>query len=184
MKNLAVILMMVVAVFTFTLTACQQSDNGGSDNQSLDGVWKIEEGKSVDAQGQTTSTNIQRSLVIFTGGHYSFVFTYGDEQRKLPAEHWNLTDAEKLDAHNTIIVNTGTFELTESKLVLRPVVARGEEFVGGYASHDYRLEGDTLYLEFTELVCVDGVANPFFSDGGRVHQKLVRVQAANPLTNK
>ena len=68
--------------------------------------------------------------------------------------------------------------------MLRPVAARGEEFVGGYASHDYRLEGDTLYLERTELVCVDGVANPFFSDGGRVHQKLVRVQAANPLTNK
>jgi len=182
MKNLAMLLMLV-AVFTFTLTACQQSDNGGSDNQSVEGVWKIEEGKSVDANGQTTST-VQRSLVIFTGGHYSFVFTSGDEQRKLPAEHWNLTDAEKLDAHNTIIVNTGTYELTESKLVLRPIVARGEEFVGGYASHDYRLEGDTLYLEFTELVCVDGVANPFFSDGGKVFNKLVRVPTANPLTNK
>ena len=78
MKNLAMLLMLV-AVFTFSLTACQQSDNGGSDNQSLDGVWKIAEIKSVDANGQTTSKNVQRSLVIFTEGHYSYVYTSGDE---------------------------------------------------------------------------------------------------------
>ncbi len=184
MKNLAVLLMLV-AVFTFTLTACQQSDNGGSDNQSLEGVWKIAEGKSVDANGQTTSTNVQRSLVIFTEGHYSYVYTSGDEaQRKLPVEHWNQTDAEKINAFNTIIVNTGTYELTESKLVIRPIVAKSEQFVGGYESCDYRLEGDTLYLETTEIVSVDGVPVPFFSDGGVEHHKLVRVQAANPLTNK
>jgi len=183
MKNLAVLLMLV-AVFTFTLTACQQSDNGGSDNQSLEGVWKIAEGKSVDANGQTASTNVQRSLVIFTEGHYSYVYTSGDEQRKLPVEHWNHTDAEKINAFNTIVVNTGTYELTESKLVFRPIAAKSEQFVGGYASHDYRLEGDSLYLEQTDVVSVDGVAIPFFSDGGREHHKLVRVQAAKPLTNK
>ena len=46
MKKLAMLLMLV-AVFTFTLTACQQSDNGGSDNHSIESVWKIEEGKGV-----------------------------------------------------------------------------------------------------------------------------------------
>ena len=182
MKKLAVLLMLV-AVITFTLTACQQSDNGGSDNQTVEGVWKIEEGKNVDANGQTTRT-VQRSLVIFTEGHYSYVYTSGDEQRKLPAEHWNQTDVEKINAFNTIVVNTGTYELTESKLVTRPIAAKSEQFVGGYASHDYRLEGDTLYLETTEIVSVDGVPIPFFSDGGREHHKLVRVPAANPMTSK
>jgi len=53
--------------------------------------------------------------------------------------------------------------------------------VGGYASYDYRLEGDSPYLELTEVVSVDGVPISFFSDGWRMNHKLVRVQAANPV---
>ena len=178
MKNLPVLVL--IAAFSLYVTTCQKADR---QEQSLEGVWKIEEMTIVDANGQTTDVNIQRSLVIFTDSHYSFVYTYGDDLRKLPAEHWNPTDAEKIDAFNTLVVNTGTYELTESRLVKRPIAAKSEEFVGGHEGCDYRLEVDTLYLVETESVSVGGVQWDYDSSG-RWHTKLIRVQDANRLTNK
>ena len=179
MKNLPVFAL--VAAFALCVTTCLKADR---QEQSLEGVWKIEEMTIVDANGQTTDVNVQRSLVIFTDSHYSFVYTSGDDLRKLPAEHWNETDAEKIDAYNTLVTNTGTYELTESKLVDRPIAALSEEFVGGHISFDYRLEGDTLYLVVTELVSVGGVQGDFASNSGRWNYKLSRIQDANRLTNK
>ena len=177
MKNLPVLVL--IAAFSLYMTTCQKADR---QEQGLRGVWKIEEMKTIDTNGKTTDLNVQRGLVIFTDSHYSFVYTFGDDLRKLPAEHWIETDAESIDAYKTLVTNTGTYELTESKLVDRPIAAKAEEFVGGHVSFDYRLEGNTLYLVETELVSVGGVQWDY--PNGRVNYKLSRVQDANRLTNK
>jgi hypothetical protein len=178
MKKLLVLAL--VATFGLLVTTCQKADR---QQQGPEGVWKIDEIKTVDANGQTTDMNVQRSLVIFRDGHYSFVFTFGDGLRKLAAEHWYPTDAEKIDAFNTLVVNTGTYELTESRLVFRPLAAKAEEFAGGHYGCDYRIDGDTLYLIETESVSVGGVQWDYDSSG-KWHYKLSRVQDAIRLTNK
>lgn len=139
----------------------------------LEGVWRIEEANLIDSLGQVSNMNAQRSLVIFTQGYYSFVWTFGSDPRNRPTENFNPTDTEKIEAYNTIVVNTGTYELTGSKLVTKPLAARSEEFVGGYANYEFRVEGDTLYLEFTDLVSVSNVS---FNLGGIHNFRLFRVE--------
>jgi len=139
----------------------------------LEGVWRIEQANVIDSLGQATNMNAQRSLVIFTQGYYSFVWTFGSNTRNRANESFNPTDTEKIAAYNSIIVNTGTYELNGSKLVTKPLAAKSEEFVGGYANYEFRMEDDVLYLEVTDLASVDNVS---INLGGRTNFKLVRVE--------
>ena len=177
MKKLPAVFLTSLMILIFTLAACQKTGNGssGTTDYSLEGVWKIEEANEIDSTGAATNMEPQRSLIIFSGNHYSFVWTSGSEPRKLSTKHWNTTDAEKIDAYRTLVVNTGTYELTESQLITRPQVAKVEEFVGGHATYDCRIEGNTVVLEMTELVSVEGASPTSFLQGGKDQFKLVRV---------
>jgi hypothetical protein len=55
------------------------------------------------------------------------------------------------------------------------VVAKTPEFIGGYAEYDYRVEGDTLWIDMTNAVSHGGVVDPGV---GRIRLplKLVRVE--------
>ena len=186
MKTLFTATLTVASVLA--LAACQQpnaestpstqtdTDDKQREN-TLEGVWRIVQAHSVDSEGQTTDGYAQTSVVIFTTGHYSFVWTFGSETRAPAAERWNATDAEKIDAYNSIIVNTGTYELTGSTIVTRPISAKSQEFTGGgYSDYEYRIEGDTLHLTGTSLVSFDGATIDFFSSGSRENFTLVRVE--------
>ncbi len=178
----------LIVLFSLLLAACQQpatqsassAQTSTDDDQRenvLEGVWRIDQAQTVDSTGQTTNDYPQTNVVIFTAGHYSFVWTFGSETRPLAAERWNPTDAEKIEAYNSIIVNTGTYELTGSTLVTRPIAAKSQEYVGGgYSDYEYRVEGDTLYLTGTSLVSFDGVGLDFYSGGGRDNYTLVRIE--------
>ena len=185
MKTLSTTTLMLMSLLT--LAACQQPDTqsqssapSDADDQrvnGLEGVWRIVQAHDVDPEGQTTNSSAQTSVVIFTTGHYSFVWTFGSETRQPAVERWNPTDAEKIAAYNSIIVNTGTYELTDSMIVTRPISAKSQEYVGGgYSDYEYRVQGDTLYLTGTSLVAFDGATIDFFSDGGRNNFTLVRVE--------
>ena len=184
MKALATVTLTLVSLLA--LLACQQpatqsstqtGDDNGQRENVIEGVWRIVQAHTVDSDGETTNDYPQANVVIFTTGHYSFVWTFGSETRQLALERWNHTDEEKIEAYNTIIVNTGTYELTDSTLVTRPISAKAQEYVGGgYSDYDYRIEGDSLYLTFASLVSFDGVADDFYSGGGRENFTLVRVE--------
>jgi len=178
MNKLHAVLFTSIAILICTLTACQQSGNrnGGTDDHSLEGVWTIQEASQIDSKGVATDMEHQRSLIIFSENHYSFVWTSGSEPRKQSTDHWYANDAEKIDAYNGLVVNTGTYELTESQLITRPKVAKVEEFVGGHATYNCRIEGNTVFLEMTELVSVEGASPTVFLEGGKDKFKLVRVQ--------
>ena len=181
---------LVSATFTLlsllSLAACQQpvtqsSTQAGTDNDQrenvLEGVWRIVQAHTVDSEGQTWNSHPQTNVVIFTTGHYSFVWTFCGDMRQPAAERWNPTVEEKIEAFNTIIANTGTYELTDSTLVTRPISATFQEYVGGgYSDYEYRVEGDSLYLTMKSLVTFDGVDLDFFSGGGRDVFTLVRVE--------
>lgn len=184
MKALATATLTLVSLLA--LSACQQpatqsSTQTGNDRDErenvIEGVWRIVQAHTVDSQGESTNSYPQTNVVIFTTGHYTFVWTFCGEMRQPAAEHWNPTDEEKIEAFNTIIANTGTYELTDSTLVTRPISAKSHEYVGGgYSDYEYRVEGDSLYLTMKSLVSFDDVALDFFSGGGRDDFTLVRVE--------
>ena len=74
--------------------------------------------------------------------------------------------------YETIIVNTGTYEISGSTVTFRPIIAKSPGFVGGHQMSTFRVDGDTLVLTASMLVSVDGVSPSDF--GGSL--TFVRVE--------
>ena len=89
----------------------------------LEGAWRFVGGQTVAASGETTEVTIHESLMLFTAGHYSIARSAGEEPIPPYAERWSPTDTEKVARMNSIVVNAGTYEATESSLVTRPLFA-------------------------------------------------------------
>ena len=119
----------------------------------LEGAWKYVEFSTTSPDTTSTITSPQPSLYIFLKQHYSIMFVPGSEPRQLfSGDEPTLgsaepTDAEKLASWDSFIANSGTYELTDSTLTTRPMVAKNPNFMsGGSLTYTYQIEGDTLRL--------------------------------------
>ncbi len=121
----------------------------------LVGVW------SVATQTPPTGATIdpsQPGLWIFTKGHYSAVYSIGAEPRPHAASDFNATDEEKVVLFDTIIVNSGTYEVSGSTIRLRPMIAKSQEYVGGRSTMDFEIAGDVLTLTTRSVTSAGGVS--------------------------
>ena len=100
---------------------------------------------------------------------------WGCKQSARWAFSWRPTDEERAAAFSSIIVNAGTYSITDSTLTTFPIVAKTPEFIGGTAIYDYSISGDTLRVEMTDALSRDGVRDPGV---GRISipMTLVRVE--------
>jgi hypothetical protein len=126
----------------------------------LEGVWKIVEEvepstNSADKGATITHTNPQPGLLIFTKGYYSFVIVTAPEPRAKvapPKDPRNLTDAEKIawyEQWKPFSANSGTYEIKELKLSIRPIVAKGVDLMNRQTpiTWELKIEGpNTLWL--------------------------------------
>jgi hypothetical protein len=142
---------------------------------SMEGVWQITEITTVNRDGKTRNSEPQPGLFIFTRSYYSAVWTPSTGPRPPYADRWRPTDEEKVKAYDSIVVNTGTYELTETELITRPIIARVPGFGGGTATYKYKLDGDDLFLEMVEEYSGDGIRATWL-DRTRFPLKLVRVE--------
>ena len=85
------------------------------------------------------------------------------------------TDEEKAAAFSSIIVNSGTYTLSDSLLTTFPTVAKTPEFIGGRATSAWRVSGDTLRLDMTDCLSSGGVRDPGVGVV-RIPLTLVRVE--------
>ena len=60
------------------------------------------------------------------------------------------TDAEKVASWDTFIANSGTYEVMDSTITTRPIVAKSANLMaaGGPLTYTYRVMEDTLHLTF------------------------------------
>ena len=125
---------------------------------TIEGAWTLEEITTVGGPGEGTVTNPQPSLWVFAGTHYSemFVSTASEPRALFEGQP---TDAQLLEAYDTIVANSGIYELQGSTLTQQPMVANHPNFMqGGSKSYEYRLEGDTLWLtQVPETLNIPGV---------------------------
>ena len=112
----------------------------------IEGVWKVVTIQTVLPQGKFTNTNPQPGLFIFTGDYYSMVWM--PRTVKLPdnKQIWQPTDQEKVDQFNSIIVNSGSYNISDSILTTIPLVAKTPEFIGGKANYRWSFNKDTLSI--------------------------------------
>jgi hypothetical protein len=153
MKNF--ILWIAALLFFFQ---CGSTTN--STSNPITGVWEITRITRITAEGRFVNDHPQPGLFIFAGTHYSMAWTPTGEMRKSSQKTWFPTDAEKLNCFNSIIVNSGTFTVTDSILTTVPLVAKTPEFVGGTATYQYHVTGDTLQMTIQDIHSADGVQDP------------------------
>ena len=104
------------------------------------------------------------------------VWVFGAETQRCFAERWNPTDAEKIELFNSLVVNSGKYEIEGSTLTAHPIVARIPDFVGGKLICEYHIEKDTMRLKFVDEYSFDGVQAPWVKSGGLI-LTLVRIDS-------
>ena len=142
----------------------------------LEGAWRLTRVIIVSADGSRTALTPQESLFLFSDGYYSIAYAFGDEPFPAYAEPFNPTDEERLARFSSILVNTGTYEVSGSTATLRPLFALVPEFVGGFAEHDYEVSGDQLTLSWRRTMSAAGVEEPFTAVGGSAEFTLTRLR--------
>ena len=129
----------------------------------LQGVWSQ---TAVDpGDGSPVIDPSQPGLYIFVEGYYSAVFATGTEPRVLAEIAFQPTPEEMVAQHESIIVNTGTYEISGSTVTFRPIIAKSPGFAGGQSTSGFEIEGDTLTLTDQTVVAADGTSAPNVGGG-------------------
>lgn len=134
------------------------------------GVWKLT-GLASRAPGAEweVRTTPYLSQYIFTEKHYSYMYVPGAGPRKLFAGDPNKpTDAEKVEAYNSLVAATGTYSLTGQTLTLNALVHKNpNEMAGKPLTYAVEVDGNTLRMV---------IANPPFLPGREWRTVLTRVE--------
>ena len=120
------------------------------------GVWKLLTIVYVSGADTTTIDPALPGLFIFTEAHYSMTWMPLRDQQEAYADQWHPDDAEKVQSYNSIVTNTGRYELSDSKLTTYVEVAKTPAFVGGYAVYQCHIKGDEMRLQIVDNVAHDG----------------------------
>ena len=132
------------SVFTVGVLATVLSAQGGG-RKPVEGVWKVSE-IVVTGAGASSVPEPQPSLVTFTATHYSMMYVTGDQPRKLFSAE-EPTNPEKIAAFDSLVANTGTYDVSGTALTLHPIVARNPNLMaGGFDKYQFRIEGTTMTL--------------------------------------
>lgn len=156
----------VIVMIVLLCGACEKKTEG------LIGVWQIAQVRH--GERLVTDQSLP-SMFIFTPGHYSMLWVLGAKSELPFAKRWAPTDEEKIERFNSLIVNSGTYEIAGDTLTMHPVVARVPDLVGGKQICLYNAAGDTLRLRFIDEYSFDGVQAPWVAGGG-LSLTLVRVE--------
>jgi hypothetical protein len=138
----------------------------------LNGAWRLVAMHWISADGKSFEIPVQESLVIFAEGYYSIGYAFGDSASVPFTERWHPSDREKVARYSSVIVNSGTYRLSGSRLDARPLFALAPEFVGGRGVFSYAFKADTLELTWERSIAFDGLEYP--SKGSVIFLRLVR----------
>jgi hypothetical protein len=149
----------IFAAFALILiVACQSAPT--EEANPLVGAWRVTEMTTTSPDSSFTISNPQPGLYLFTESHYSMMYVPAGEQRPLDEGDVSIigalipTDAEKVASWETIIANSGSYEVSGSTLTTRPMVAKSANLMasGGPLTMTYELMGDNmLHVSFTPV---------------------------------
>lgn len=120
----------------------------------FEGVWKITEASFTSPDTSWMYTSPQPSLFIFAKTYYSQIIIDGTEPRPLLPDSINqntITDETFRKIFFWVRANSGKYELNESKITIRPMVALWPNGMReGYSEEwEFRISSDTIYLNRT-----------------------------------
>ena len=124
----------------------------------LEGVWSMT--VSAPGDGSAASDPSQPGLYIFAQGYYSGVYAPGAAERVPSEVPFQPNPDEMVAQYQSIIVNTGTYDVSGSTVTFRPIIAKSPGFVGGQSTAEFTVDGNTLTLRTQTVTTSDGVSAP------------------------
>jgi hypothetical protein len=163
MSNHLRFLPVVLALLALIVTAaCGQASAPPAEPAApvtpLHGAWSLTAVDPADGSGAIDPS--QPGLYIFGEGYYSAVYNNGAEPRVPSATPFEPTPEEMVAQHESIIVNTGTYEVDGSTITFYPIIAKSPGFVGGHAMAEFAIDGDTLTLMMQMVMDAGGTSAP------------------------
>jgi len=142
--------------------------------ETVEGVWKVVRIER-DYQSKPNIAPLP-SLFIFTKKHYSIVWMPGETALEAFAERWAPTDEEKIQRFGEFVVNTGEYTIDDAHILVRPIIARVPDFIGGQMIYEYEWSREFLVLTMIDESTHDGIRAPWVRDSsGTVHITLARI---------
>lgn len=142
---------------------------------SIEGVWRVAEIRFSRPDTVIVISEPQPGLFIFAKSHYSSSWVPQAAARKSFAKQFEPTREELAEACDALVINSGTYEFSDSRLTVRPLVTRMPEFSGGRMIYRVVLEPDVLWLEVLDEYSRDEIRAPWLSRQ-RLALKLRRVE--------
>lgn len=142
----------IVLTLALAVPSCEARDESGQATSEqpavlsnlLEGTWQPVQ--AVVTRGDSTETqDSEPTLYIFSPTHYTMMGTIGGP--RVLYSTLDPTDEEKLAAFNSFWGNGGTYDVVGNTLTIHPAFARNPNYMaGGYRSFQFRVVGDTLWL--------------------------------------
>ncbi len=115
---------------------------------SLEGAWQRTEVMISGGPNEGTNTDPTLHLLLFTGGHYSRILNFAARPDPLP-EGESATDERILASYASFRANSGTYDVSGSRLMLHFMLALNPNAVGNTTEAEYRIDGDKLIFTTT-----------------------------------
>ena len=157
LRPFAASVVLLALIATVSCSPAPPADSAASANP-LQGVWSLV--VSDPGDGSPAIDPSQPGLYIFAEGYYSGVYAPGADLRVPSATTFVPTAEEMVAQYESIIVNTGTYEISGATVTFRPIIAKSPGFVGGQATSEFSIDGDMLTLTGLTVVGADGVSAP------------------------
>ena len=123
---------------------------GANADDSLKGGWALTSTKN--AEGVVDEEPLP-GLVVFTSTHYSIMYTVGDKPRTLigdTPEGESPADELVVSAYESIIANSGRYDVEDGNIVTRAYVAKSPDYMSTWPdnaqTYGFSVDGDTLVL--------------------------------------
>ncbi len=100
----------------------------------------------------------------------------GQEPSPFYEDRFQPSETEKLARYDRLLINAGTYDLADGRLVIEPRFALVPEFVGGVGEFDYRVSGDTLHLSWQTILSADSVSDPWSAQGFHWNYTFARIE--------
>ena len=114
---------------------------------SLEGAWRLQELVVSGGPNEDMNTDPDLHLLLFTGGHYSRIVNFA--ARPSVSQGQPTTDEDRIANYITFRANSGTYEVSGSKLMFHFILSLNPSAVGFTQEVEYRIEGDKLITTAT-----------------------------------
>ncbi|HFA49830.1 MAG TPA: hypothetical protein ENJ95_12555 [Bacteroidetes bacterium] len=144
MKNLTILIATI-----FLIASCdntQTSPEPPAPANPLLGSWEMQEVHWITKDTTYSIEKAQPGILMLTPKRYAIIWTPIDKPRTPFVNLSKPTDEEKMAGFQSIVFNSGTYEMTDSTMTTTALVAKVPGFEGGKQFYNYTINDGVLKI--------------------------------------